>query len=167
MIKLYLTVFFGRLFDVTLSTIRINTSIKGKIKLSFFLGFFEALLYFIVVRNALLKSTNIYNIAICYALGYAFGILIGTYLSHYLFNDEIIIQVVLKDDKNIIENLREKGIIVTIIKLNNSYDQIKKNYILIQTKRKMLKELSSVIYNLDNSAFILVNETKRLSNSFI
>lgn len=167
MIKLCLIVFFGRLVDVALGTIRTIISVKGKLKLSFIIGFIEALLYFLVVRRAFNNDINIIYVAISYAFGYALGILIGTYISHNLINDDLTLQAIVKKDNDIIDYLRSKGYIVSILELNNPYDDFPKLLLFISIKHKKLKELTNIIYSNDKNAYLTINETKHIVRSFI
>ena len=82
MLKLCVVVFLGRLLDVGIGTMRTIYNVKGKLKLSFICGFIEALLYYYVVRSALLSNITNIIVPLCYSLGYALGSLIGTYITH-------------------------------------------------------------------------------------
>ena len=48
-----LTVFFARFIDVSLGTMRVYLSVKGKKTFAAMLAFVEALIWFLVVRTAL------------------------------------------------------------------------------------------------------------------
>ena len=77
-------IFFARILDVTISTIRQNFMLKEHYVLSTILAFFEIFIWFIVAREALLISIDSVLIPISYSLGYATGTLIGSLVSKRL-----------------------------------------------------------------------------------
>lgn len=166
MLKLYLTVFFGRMVDVTLGTIRTFTSVKGRIQISFILGFFEALLYFIVIRSALVDNSNILLTSLIYSLGYASGILFGTYISHNKLNQNIVLEAVTKDNNNMLSDLRKKGYIFSTLLLDNSYDSEKRRLIYFQISTKKIKSILDILRKYDKNVFYIINDIKE-NNSFI
>jgi len=74
-------IFFARIFDVSLGTYKTLLTVKGKSILPTILAFFEVLIWFFVAKEAILIEMNSIIIPISYALGYATGSYIGTYLS--------------------------------------------------------------------------------------
>ena len=57
MLVLCLTVFFGRIIDVSLGTIRTLFTVKGKRIIAATIGFIEATIWFLVVKEALKVKT--------------------------------------------------------------------------------------------------------------
>ena len=81
MLLLCLKIFFVRILDVSLGTIRTLFTVKGKKIIASVIGFFEVLVWFLVVKEALNTDENSIFIAISYSLGFATGTYIGSYLS--------------------------------------------------------------------------------------
>lgn len=163
-----LKIFAARILDVTLGTLRTSFFVKGKTIEPFFIAFFEVLIWFVVAREALNTEGNMFFIAISYAGGYATGTFIGSILSSKLIKGVIGVQVVVKDDCNdLINNLRDKGYAVSIIELKNDYDGKNKDMLYIGIKNNKLKEVTKIIRDYDESAFIVVNETKSVQNGLI
>ena len=82
MLVLCLTVFFGRIIDVTLGTIRTLLTVKGKRLVAAGISFIEVTIWFLVVKEALNTGANSLWIVFSYAGGYA----IGTYLGGFISN---------------------------------------------------------------------------------
>ena len=74
-------IFMARIFDVSLGTYKTLLTVKGKTILPTILAFFEVLVWFFVAKEAILIDVDNIIIPISYALGYATGSFIGSYLS--------------------------------------------------------------------------------------
>ena len=72
-VVLPLIIFIARIFDVTLGTIRIIFVARGKRNLAPVLGFFEVLIW-IVVISQLVQNLESFTAYIGYAAGFAAGI---------------------------------------------------------------------------------------------
>ena len=78
------------------------------------------------------------------------------------------VQVVLsKENEELINILRNEGYAVSVIELKNAYEGNDKDMLYIQINSDKLKELTKIIKDNDNSAFIVVNETKMVQNGLI
>ena len=77
MLILCIKIFFARIFDVTLGTVRTMFTVKGKRLIASLIGFIEVLIWFLVVREALNTESKSIFVAISYALGFATGTYIG------------------------------------------------------------------------------------------
>ncbi len=158
----------ARIIDVSLGTLRTVFFVKGKTIEPFIIAFFEVLIWYVVAKEALNTTGNAVLIAISYAGGYATGTFIGSKLSNLLVKGVVDIQTVIKNNSNkLVKALRDKGYGVSVIDLKNDYDGNSKDMLFIQAKSSRLKEVTSIIKNFDNEAFIIVNETKLVHNGFI
>lgn len=161
-------IFMARIIDVSLGTLRTVFFVKGKTIEPFIIAFFEVLIWYVVAKEALNTTGNAVLIAISYAGGYATGTFIGSKLSNLLVKGVVDIQTVIKNNSNkLVKALRDKGYGVSVIDLKNDYDGNSKDMLFIQAKSSRLKEVTSIIKNFDNEAFIIVNETKLVHNGFI
>lgn len=107
-------------------------------------------------------------IPICYSLGYATGTYLGGYLSRKFIKNVNTIEVTTtRNNKKLINNLRSRGLALSIIELKDSYDKEKRDLIKIEIKSKLTMETTKLIKELDNKAFIVVRDTKVVHNGFI
>ena len=163
-----LKIFAARIIDVSLGTLRTSFVVKGKTIEPFIIAFFEVLIWFVVAREALNTEGNMFLIAISYAGGYATGTFIGAKLSGVLIKGVIGVQVVTKENSSeLINKLRDKGYAVSIIELKNDYEGKNKDMLYIQINNNKLKEVTRLIKEYSESAFIVVNETKLVQNGMI
>ena len=107
---LCLKIFFARIIDVTLATLRTVYSVKGKTLLAGVIGFIEATIWFIVVKEALNTDIESVFIVISYAAGFATGSVLGTFVSKKFVNSLIKVEVITTNaTTENIEKIRKEG----------------------------------------------------------
>ena len=168
MLKLCIGIFFARLIDVSLGTIRTILSVKGKTIIATIIAFFEVLIWFLVAREALNTDIDSLWIPLSYSLGFATGTLIGIVISKHFIDGLMCVQVITKKNNDVLINtIRQNGYGLSIVSLNNDYDEIKKEMLIIELNKKSLKKLVSIIKKTEPNAFLMINETKVVQNGFI
>lgn len=172
LIFLCVKIFFCRILDVSMGTIRTINIVKGKTLVGSIIGFFEVLIWFLVVKDALNTDLsgflNSIIIAISYAGGYASGTYIGGVLSEKFIHGNLTLQVILtQNDDDIINELRKEGYGVSVLDVKGQLDTNDKYMLFIEIDKKNLNHVTSIIKKLDKKAFIVVNETKFVQNGFI
>lgn len=164
MLLLCLKIFFVRILDVSLGTIRTLFTVKGKRIIASTIGFFEILIWFLVVKEALNTDENSIFIAISYALGFATGTYIGGYLSSILIPGKISVQV-FTENSDLVQMLRKDGFAVTVIDCKG-YNTESKYMLYISVEKKKEKYLRSIIKANDDKAFIVENESNYVENGY-
>ena len=97
---LCLKIFGARILDVSLGTLRMMITVKGKNLYASLVGFFEIFVWFIVVREALNTDETSIWIAIAYALGFATGTYIGGILSKKFISGNLSVQIIIIEINN-------------------------------------------------------------------
>ena len=167
---LCLIICFGRIIDVALGTTRTVFTVKGKSYVSAIIGFIEAMLWFLLVREALsfqAKGLQTYAIAIAYALGFALGTLCGGLISSKFIKTKINVQIITtsKNDK-LVNELSDAGFGATILSASGATKHEDRYMILIETDSKQMKTLKSVINKEDPKAFITISDIKSTQNGY-
>lgn len=162
-------IFFARLIDVSLGTIRTVLIVKGKNLSTAAIAFFEVLIWFLVAREALNTDIDSILIPIFYAGGYATGTLLGAYISNNFLDGLIGVQVIVKqkNTKKLINEIRDKGFGVSIVDLKETQDDEKKDMLFIQLSKKSLRQLTHIVRVNDPDAFVVINETKYVQNGLV
>lgn len=156
-----LKVFFSRILDMTIGSVRTILMVREKTLLAAVCGFFEVLVWFIVVRDALNSDGPMLPIAISYSLGFATGTFVGGTLAKLLVRGHVTVHVVTGSrDKTIPDALRSAGFGITVMDVNGSEFGEEKYLILADLDSKRLAEFQSLLHALDEHCFILVQETK-------
>ena len=116
LLLLCIKVFCVRILDVSLGTTRTIVMVKGKTTLASIIGFFEVLIWFLVVKEALNTDINSIWIAVAYAGGFATGTFVGGFLSNKFIKGNFGVQVILsKNDNKVVNTLRKEGYAVSVI----------------------------------------------------
>ena len=149
-----LKIFFTRIVDVSLGTIRTILTVKNNKILASIIGFFEVLIWFIVAKEALVE-VNGFLVPIFYSLGFSAGTYIGTYMSSFI--DSKISVFVVTNNSKMIKKIKSNNYGITII--NNKL-------LFIETNKKRYKKLLNIIKKYDSKAFIVVNDSKHVENGY-
>lgn len=168
---LCLKIFFCRIIDVSMATFRTVITVKGKNKVAAIIAIFEALLWFLVIREALTFETTTLQETLFIALAYAAGFASGTYIGGALskkVSGNIEVQVVTSSKNNeLIKKLQAAGFGLTVTSSEATQFSGEKYLIFSVIKNTKLEEFKKLIYEMDEHAFIMVYETKYMYNGFI
>ncbi len=164
---LCLKIFFARILDVSLGTVRTIVTVKGNKFYAALIGFIEVFIWFLVARDALNVEIDTIFIPLSYSLGYATGTLIGGIISEKVISGNLTVQIVLSNQNTeIIDIIREKGYAVSVIDAKGQNDD-KKYMLFMEINKNRLNSLKELIKTLDEKAFIVVNETKMVQNGYL
>lgn len=166
LLSLCLKIFFVRIIDVSLGTIRTIMSVKGKTLIASIIGFIEITIWFLIVREALNTDLESIFIVLSYAGGFATGTYIGGKISNKFIKGYMCIYVITDQEKTLTNELRNKGYGVSVIDIKGKEDT-EKALLLIQINNSNLENLKKIIKSYDDKAFIIINETKHIENGFI
>lgn len=159
-----LKIFSARIIDVSLGTIRTVFTVKGKNLLAAAIGFVEVFIWFLIAREALNTDNISIFIAISYALGYATGTYIGGIISKILIKSKLNVQVI-TDNINLVDILRKEGYAVSLVDIKGKDSD--KYLLIIGINNNKYSLLKKKIQELDNDAFVYVNETVYIQNGFL
>ena len=155
-----LKIFFARILDVSINTIRTTFVLRGKTTIVAILAFLEITIWFLVARTALNTELN-WFIVLSYSGGYTMGTIIGTIITNKFIKTNmelIVISNKIKSTKKIKDN--DYGVTI----LNKDKDKI---VLLIETKKKRIDDLTTLLNKLDKNAFITIKETRTIINGYM
>lgn len=150
-----------------MGTFRTIITVKGKSLFASFIGFIEIFIWFVVVQEALRTDETSIFIAISYALGFATGTYIGGLLSKKFISSNLSVQIITNKAIELSTALREQGYAVTVIDVEGKDNTQDKYMLFIEINNKKLNNLQSITKQIDESAFMVINETKYVQNGFM
>lgn len=162
---LCLKIFFVRIIDVSLGTIRTIVTVKDRRLVASLIGFIEVFVWFVIVKEALNTDETSLFVAISYALGFSTGTYIGSYLSNKYIKGNFGVQVI-TSNLNLIKYLRDEGYAVSVIDVKGHHEDVEKFMLFIEIDKHDFKHLKDFIKLYDKKAFIVVNETKYVQNGY-
>ena len=160
----YLFIFFARVLDVSLSTVRILMLMRGRSLAAAAIGFFEVTIYILALGQVIGNLDNPVRLVV-YAFGFATGNYIGSILEERLAVGFATAQVISLDKSDeMIEIMREQGFGVTV--LEGCGKQGTHQILHILLKRKDLPCLMSMVRKVDNQAFVSVMDTRKIFGGY-
>ena len=160
---LCLKIFFARIIDVTLGTLRMVHTVKGKTLTAGIIAFIEVFIWFIIAREALNNGVDSIWIAVAYAGGYATGTLLGTFILPIIISICLFNYIYKKKSVDFINSMpiSRKSIFIT----NTILGIIIIIFFILNSRH--LEDLKRIIRHIDRNAFMVVNESKVVQNGFI
>lgn len=155
-------IFFGRIIDVTLGTLRIIFVSKGVKNVAPIIGFVEVFIWIVVISQILSRANDLVSY-LSYAAGYATGNYVGI-----LIEDRIAYGILLcriytqKNGKELIQKLNKLNIGATLTHGIGSTTEV--DIIETVVDRKEMKKLNPLLSEFDNNIFYVVEDVRTKKN---
>jgi uncharacterized protein YebE (UPF0316 family) len=154
-------VFFARIMDVTLGTLRIIYINKGKRFLVPLLGFVEVFIWIVVVSQLVRGVSNLIGY-LAYAAGFAAGNFVGMAIENRLAIGTLIVRaIVTGESENLIRLLSEAGFGITYFDAHGASGPVKVLYTVIN--RKELAGIIGLLHASHPHIFYTVEEARLAS----
>ena len=156
-----LLIFFARVLDVSLDTIRIVFISKGNRILAPILGFFEVLIWLVAITRIMQNLDNIiYYFA--YAGGFATGNYIGLIIEEKLAMGVQLFRIITqKEASTLILRLREKGYSVTSVEAEGNSGLV--HIIFSVVKRSESLKVIDIITHFNPNAFYSIEDVRKVN----
>jgi uncharacterized protein YebE (UPF0316 family) len=151
-----LAIFLARVMDVSLGTMRIIFTARGKYLVAPLLGFVEVFIWIVAVSQLV---RNIHNLVsyLAYAAGFAAGTFIGLQIERRLAIGKLMLHIIVQSGgEELAFKLHESNYGVTTLDAQGSAGAVKLIYTIIN--RRDLKDVESIIHEVNPKAFISVEE---------
>lgn len=160
----YLFIYFAKVSDVTLATIRMIMVVKGRRVQAALIGFFEIIIYILAIGKVLTELDNPINV-IAYALGFASGNYMGIFVEEKMALGSIIVQVISQGNSmKLVEKFREEGFGVTVVE---GYGREGMQHLLnIMMQRKNLSKLYQILDDHDKKAFVTITDARAIKGGY-
>lgn len=159
-----LFIFFARVADMSLATLRILMIMRGRSFLAALIGFGEACFYITALSQVVRHLDNPVNLVL-YAAGFAAGTYTGGIIEDLIALGYVNAEIIsLEHHNRLQEILRENGFGVTIVE-GRGKDGMH-NILHVLLKRRDLPRLMKLINCEDKNAFISVMDTRKIVGGF-
>jgi uncharacterized protein YebE (UPF0316 family) len=157
-IFLPLLIFIARVMDVTLGTLRIIFTARGKRRLAPLLGFVEVFIW-VAVISQLVSGVNHVVSYLAYAAGFAGGNYVGMWIENRLAIGTLVLRVILAQSGDALADaLHKAGYGVTRVDGMGANGPVKLIYTIV--RRKDLPQVMAVIHQVVPKVFISVEEVR-------
>jgi uncharacterized protein YebE (UPF0316 family) len=158
-----IVVFFARLTDVSLGTLRTIAIVHGRTTLAFWLGFFESAIWLVIISTVVQTVMQQPLLGVVYAFGFASGNLVGIKIEKIIAMGHLIFRVISRgNSSSIASKIREKGYRVTTFNGDGKDGPVQELYIVC--RRRDLKSLMQTVMALDPGAFYVTEQAGAVSN---
>jgi len=160
-VLLPLLIFFFRICDVSLGTIRVIFISKGLKYIAPVIGFFEVIIWLVAIGQVMNNITNVASY-IAYGGGFAAGTFIGMKVEEKISLGTVVVRVITPEDPTeLIGYLRQRSFGVTIAEGEGSKGKVR--IILSVIKRQSLDEVTRGIRQHLPRAFYSVEEVRSVA----
>lgn len=159
-----LGIFFARIIDVSLGTVRTINLIQGRSIMAFLLGLVEATMWLVVVA-AVLKEISVEPLlGVFYAFGFSAGNVVGILIEKRLALGSLILRIISSDyEPEMTRELREMGFAVTVFTGEGRDGPVRELYVVCQ--RRDFKKIIAAVEEVDPHVFYVTEQpgaTKKL-----
>ena len=167
-IWVYLFIFFGKILEVSFGTLRIVLINRGERTIGSLIAVIEITLWLIVASSVLTGFKEDFLKGIVYAVAFACGNYIGSWLDELLAFGLSSMQVVLPDLASAKEAeacLREKGFGMTTIDVHGRDND--RSMLIMTMQRKRLPEALAILEKQCNGAVVTVTDIKTQRGGYL
>lgn len=153
-----IVIFFGRICDVTLGTLRIIFVSKGERKKAPIVGFFEVFIWVVIISQIFSHANDIVAY-LAYAGGYATGNYVGILVENKIaFGYQLFRVYTKKSGQELTQLLNKNGFGSTCMKGEGAVSEVD----IIETviSRKSEKKVTGLINQFDPDAFFLIEDIR-------
>lgn len=163
-VLLPLLIFFARIMDVSIGTIRLIFVSKGFKFYAPLLGFFEVIIWLMAIGQIMQHLDNILCY-IAYGLGFATGNFVGIYLEEKLSLGSVVLRIIpRKDTTDLIRHLRDSNYGVSSVNIEGKTGKLKMVFMIV--KRKDLRDALEIIHTYNPAAFYTIEDIRTVSEGY-
>ncbi|MHA6248313.1 DUF2179 domain-containing protein [Pontibacter sp. CAU 1760] len=156
-------IFFARICDVTLGTLRIVFISKGNKTIAPILGFLEVLIWLIAITQVMENLSNVASY-LAWAGGFATGNFLGLRVEQKLALGQVMVRVITAEPAHtLLEQLIDKGYRLTSVDAQGTRGKV--NLLFMVVKRKKLDEVIEIIRNYNPQAFYSIEDVRSVSET--
>jgi uncharacterized protein YebE (UPF0316 family) len=153
-----LLIFFARILDQSIGTMRLIFISKGLKYIAPFLGFFEVIIWLLAVGQIMQHLDNWLSY-IAYGAGFAMGNFIGIKLEERLSLGTVIIRVILSHESpELVNSLKAQNFGLTLVDGEGAKGRIKIIFSII--RRKEIQGFVNTVHEYNPTAFYTIEDVK-------
>ena len=158
-------IFLARLVNITLSTVRTLMMTRGHRLVSAVMGFFEALLFAVIISEVVQNLDNVWNL-VGYSAGFSGGILLGMMVEERLVTGYATVNVVSSFQAHkVAEAIRGAGFGATESWGRGSEGEV--GLVRAVVPRREVTAVSKVVNEADPTSFVTVEETRAVWRGYL
>lgn len=162
-VLLPLLIFFARILDVSINTVRIIYVLGGRKLTSTLLGFFESFIWLMAIRQIFEHLDN-WMCYVAYPAGFAAGIFVGMIIEERIAYGKVIVRIITrKDIRALLDHLNKERFRYTHV--NAEGPDGHENLVFTVLQREKLDDLLLTLKSILPTAFYTVEKVNRAAES--
>lgn len=162
-VLLPLLIFFARILDVSINTVRIIYVLGGRKFTSTMLGFFESFIWLMAIRQIFEHLDN-WMCYVAYPAGFAAGIFVGMIIEEKIAYGKVIVRIITRKDVHaLLDYLNKQYFRYTYVKAEGP-DGLE-NLVFTVLQREKLEVLLETLKEILPTAFYTVEKVNRAAES--
>jgi uncharacterized protein YebE (UPF0316 family) len=158
-------IFFARIIDVSLGTIRVNMIVRRKKAAAALIGFVEVTIFISIIVRIIKDINNIYGV-LAYGAGFAVGTVIGIIISEKLTQNLVSVNIISRKFNNEIKSkLLEENFGFTCYKGAGTQSEVE--IINVVCSNSVLPKLRRMVNKQDPDAFVVCYMLDEIRGGFI
>lgn len=160
-IWVYIFIFFGKIVEVSVSTVRLVLIARGERLIGSIVAFFEILIWLLITGTVLSGFQNDWIKIVVFCAAFSAGNYIGSWMENKLAFGLCSLQVIVNKDEqadNLVQKLRENDFGLTIMEAQGMDGA--RLMLILHLKRKRIPEATRIIQAVHGDAVITVSDLK-------
>ena len=165
----YLFIFFGKILEVTIATLRHVLINRGERNKGTVISIFEVIIWVVITGTVLNGFTKDILKVVVFCAAFALGNFLGSYIEGKLALGLSTMQVISPDPdccKELADTLRGSGLAVTVID-GEGKDGAHRKVMIIHLKRNKISSTVKLIRSISDKSVIAVSDLKVIHGGFI
>jgi uncharacterized protein YebE (UPF0316 family) len=160
-----LLIFFLRILDVPVGTLRVMYMVRGERRKAVPLAFFESLVWIFAISRIMKAVDNPVNM-VGFAAGFAAGTLVGMTLERWIASGHVLVRVISDIGKEkLVGEIRAAGFGVTL--LTGEGREGEQEILFIVALRRRGQELLDLIRRVDDGAFVTIDPVQKAMGGYL
>lgn len=162
-----LLIFFAKIIEVSIGTLRIIFIGKGYRKQGTILAVIEILLWVFIASKVIVGITQAPLKGIIYSIGFAAGVYVGSILEAKLAVGKVYIQAIImrEEASKVVNAVREAGYGATVLSAQGKFKSRK--VLMVFTNRKEKDQVIGIINQMDDDALVVVNDVSLVQGGYV
>jgi len=158
-------VFCLRITDVSIGTLRMIETVRGRRVLAALLGFVEALIFIAAISTVLTGPMNGTQM-VGYAAGFACGTLLGISIERWMARGHLLLRVISREHAGeVVARLWDAGFAVTVVE-GEGRDGPRRILFMVIPRRKYYRVMD-IIEQVDAEAFVLSESVSHVVRAYV
>jgi uncharacterized protein YebE (UPF0316 family) len=167
-IWIYFFIFFGKILEVAVSTVRLVLINRGERVKGSFLAFFDILLWVLITGTVLAGFQQDWVRLLIFAAAFAIGNYVGSWIEDKLAFGLSSVQVIVpecEESHTVVEALRSNDFAVTVLRGQGKDGE--RELLMLHLKRKRIPRAVQIVKSELKDAMIIVNDVKNIFGGYI